>query len=128
MSVIGKMKLLKRAIRYMGVKKEYRTLEKTNYRSVARDIAPSVMKNRPTYLQCDNTIIKYLVVGITRHGERGLPKNLNARVLNDLMAVAIGEEYTIGLTTAIVPVPNIEATKAINHACLLYTSPSPRDS
>jgi len=116
MSVIGKMKLLKRAIRYKGVKKEYRTLEKTNYRSVARDIAPSVMKNRPTYLKCDNTMIKYLVVGITRHGERGLPKNLNARVLNDLMATAIGEEYTIGLTTAIVPVPNIEATKAINHA------------
>jgi len=116
MKVAGKMKALKRAIRYKGVKKQYRKLEKTNYQTVARDIAPPVMKNRPAYIECGDTLIKYLVVGITRHGERGLPKNLNARVLNDLMGTVDGDKYTIGLTTAIVPVRNTEATKAINHA------------
>jgi len=55
------------------------------------------------------------VVGVTRHGERGLPKNLNASVLNDLMKTVDGR-YTIGLTTAVMPVPNTEASNAINSA------------
>jgi peroxiredoxin family protein len=73
------------------------------------------MKNRPSYLQFGNTLGKYLVVGITRHGERGLPKNLNDQVINDLMVTVKGE-YAIGLTTSVIAVPNIEASKAINTA------------
>jgi hypothetical protein len=67
------------------------------------------------HIICDNTITKYILVGITRHGERGLPKHLNEELLNSLMAVEVGE-YTIGMTTAIIRVPNGEASMALHSA------------
>ena len=115
MDPIAATKSIMRTVRYKGMAKAYKKLEKAHWRSVSRDIAPPSMKNRPSYLQFGDTLIKYLVVGVTRHGERGVPKNLNERVLNDLMGTAKGG-YTIGLTTSIIPVPNIDANQAVNQA------------
>jgi len=115
MGITARAKALMRTVRCDGISKKYQKLEEQHWKSVSRDIAPPSMRNRPAYLQFGDTLIKYLVVGVTRHGERGLPKNLNASVLNDLMKTVDGR-YTIGLTTAVMPVPNIEASNAINSA------------
>jgi DNA polymerase III delta prime subunit len=93
----------------------FKKLERKHWRTVARDIAPSRFSFKPQHIICDNTLIKYILVGVTRHGERGLPKNLNSELLNSLMRVDVGA-YTIGITTAIIKIPNAEASRAINAA------------
>jgi hypothetical protein len=96
-------------------KNEFKKLEKKHWQTVARDIAPSTFSFKPMHIICDDTLTKYILIGVTRHGERGLPKHLNAELLNSLMAVEVGE-YTIGMTTAVMRVPNGEASRALHAA------------
>ena len=95
--------------------RNFKKLEKEEWRTVARDIAPSSYKNKTKYLVCDKTIIKYFVIGVSRHGEKGLPKNLSPTILEDLMNIDIGN-YTIGITTAVIEIPNYEAANSLQSA------------
>lgn len=115
MSIFGRLQGIGHALNHRRQKTEFKKLERQHWRTVARDIAPSVFSFKPMHIICDGTLVKYILVGVTRHGERGLPKNLNSELLNALMAVEVGA-YTIGMTTAIIRVPNGEAAKALNAA------------
>ena len=95
--------------------KRFEKLQAREWRTLSRDIAPSNMSIKPQYIVFDKTIAKYILIGVTRNGERGLPKNLNPELLNSLMSVD-GGNYTIGLTTAIMRVPNAEAARALHDA------------
>lgn len=115
MGVKAKLRDIGNILTHKRKQSEFRQLERKHWRTVARDIAPSVFSFKPLHIVCDDTLIKYILVGVTRHGERGLPKNLNSELLNALMRVDVGA-YTIGMTTAIIKIPNSEASRAIHAA------------
>ena len=115
MGVIAKLRDVGNVFTHKSKRNEIRQLEKKHWRTVARDIAPSTFTFHPQCITSGDTILKYILVGVTRHGERGLPKHLNDELLNSLMDVEVGA-YTIGMTTAIIRVPNGEASKALHSA------------
>jgi len=115
MSVKAKAKDVCNILAHKRNQNAFKKLEKRHWRTVARDIAPTVFSFKPLHIVCDNTRVKYILVGVTRHGERGLPKNLNSELLSALMKTDIGA-YTIGMTTAIIKIPNAEASRAIHSA------------
>jgi hypothetical protein len=115
MGITAKLRDVGNILTHKRKQNEFKKLEKQHWRTVARDIAPSVFSFKPLHIVCDDTLIKYILVGVTRHGERGLPKNLNSELLNALMRVDVGS-YTIGMTTAIIKIPSSEASQAIHSA------------
>lgn len=115
MSLKAKVKDCCNILNHRRQQHELKKMQLSEWRTTARDIAPSMLAYKPSHVVCDDTLIKYVLVGVTRHGERGIPKNLNSELLNELMTTVKGQ-YTIGMTTAIVAIPNIEASHAIHAA------------
>ena len=110
-----KVRDFQKAGQYKARTREFERLGRDRWRTVARDIAPSHMKYRPTYVQCDDTLIKYILVGVTRHGTRGLPKRLTPDIVGDLQDVMLGN-YTIGITSCVEPIPAPETNRMLNEA------------
>lgn len=112
MRIIGSIRNHFKRANFVRQKAEFRKLERNEWRSAVRDIAPSNLDVKPNYVICDDTILTLIVAGITRHGERGFPEKLTKSVLKELMDINVGN-YTIGITTAVMKIPNIEASHMI---------------
>jgi len=110
-----KVRDYQKAGQYKAQVKEFEKLGRERWRTVARDIAPSHIKYRPTYVKCDDTLIKYILVGVTRHGTRGLPKKLTQDIVSDLQDVTLGN-YTIGITSCVEPIPAPETNRMLAEA------------
>lgn len=104
-----------KAGQYRARAKEFERQGREQWRTVARDIAPSHITYRPTYARCDDTLIRYILVGVTRHGTRGLPKKLSADLVSDLQDVSLGN-YTIGIMSGVEPIPAPETNRLLNEA------------
>jgi len=100
---------------YKNRVKEFEKLGRKHWRTVARDIAPSHIQYKSTFVKCDETYIKYILVGVTRFGARGMRKNLSPDIVSDLQDVTLGD-YTIGITSAVIPIPGDEAIRMLNAA------------
>jgi hypothetical protein len=115
MRLLKKIRDFQKAGQYRARIQEFEKLGRDRWRTVARDIAPSHMKYRPTYVLCDDTLIRYILVGVTRHGTRGLPKKLTPDIVSDLQDVTLGN-YTIGITSCVEPIPAPETNRMLNEA------------
>lgn len=112
MSIIGSIKSRLAHANFIRQKAEFRKLERKEWRTAVRDIAPSNLDIKPNYVVCDDTLLKFIVAGVTRHGVRGFPENLTHVVLKELMDITVGN-YTIGITTAVMKIPNIDASNMV---------------